>query len=38
MKRNVMDKNFCWDNMFLEFKFLGRVIGWVKELYILKEI
>lgn len=38
MKRNVTDKNPCWDNTFLELKSSGRAIGWAKELYTPKEI
>jgi hypothetical protein len=38
MKRNVSDKNPCWDNTFLELKASGRAIGWAKELYTPKEI
>uniref|UniRef100_K1RJU5 Mannan endo-1,4-beta-mannosidase n=1 Tax=Magallana gigas TaxID=29159 RepID=K1RJU5_MAGGI len=34
MKRNVTDKNPCWDNTFLELKSSGRAIGWAKELFI----
>ncbi|KAK3083076.1 hypothetical protein FSP39_013280 [Pinctada imbricata] len=38
MKKNVTDKNDCWDNTYLEKKAPGRKVGWAGELVTPKEL